>query len=82
MNKKLLMTGAVASIILLSGCSNHDKMMNESMASLTNQVGELSEKVDMMAADHASLKADLATVASEAERANSRIDNIAHSYKK
>ncbi|ABM04342.1 major outer membrane lipoprotein, putative [Psychromonas ingrahamii 37] len=81
MNKKLLITGAVASIVLLAGCSNHDDM-NESMSNLTNQVSELSAKVDMVADDQASMKADLATVAGEAERANSRIDNIATSYKK
>ncbi|HEY7866298.1 MAG TPA: LPP leucine zipper domain-containing protein [Psychromonas sp.] len=81
MNKKLLLTGAVASIILLAGCSNNTAM-EENVANLTTNVGELSDKIDMMAADHASMKADLATVASEAERANSRIDNIATSYKK
>ncbi|MFT5653270.1 MAG: murein lipoprotein [Psychromonas sp.] len=81
MNKKLLITGAVASIVLLAGCSNHDEM-ETSMANLTNQVSELSDKVDMIADDQASMKADLATVASEAERANSRIDNIATTYKK
>jgi len=81
MNKKLLITGAVASIVLLAGCSNHD-MLDENMENLTNQVSELSDKVDMIASDQASMKADLSTVASEAERANSRIDNIATSYKK
>jgi murein lipoprotein len=81
MNKKLLITGAVASIVLLAGCSNHDAM-EQSMSNLTNQVSELSDKVDMISDDQASMKADLATVASEAERANSRIDNIATSYKK
>ena len=81
MNKKLLITGAVASIVLLAGCSNHDGI-EQSMSNLTNQVSELSAKVDMISDDQASMKADLATVASEAERANSRIDNIATSYKK
>lgn len=81
MNKKLLITGAVASIVLLAGCSNHD-MLDENMANLTNQVSELSERVDMIEADHASMKSELSTVASEADRANSRIDNIATSYKK
>lgn len=79
MNKKLLIAGAVASIVLLGGCSNKTE---EKVDSLTNQVGELSNKVDMLASDQASMKADLATVASETERANSRIDNIATSYKK
>lgn len=82
MSKKLLITGAVASIILLAGCSNKTEMMQDSLANLTNQVGELSDKVDMMASDHASMKADLQAVASETERANARIDNIATSYKK
>ncbi|PKH04107.1 hypothetical protein CXF72_02870 [Psychromonas sp. MB-3u-54] len=81
MNKKLLITGAVASIVLLAGCSSHDEM-ETSMSNLTNQVSELSDKVDMIADDQASMKSDLATVASEAERANSRIDNIATTYKK
>ncbi|HEY5716149.1 MAG TPA: LPP leucine zipper domain-containing protein [Psychromonas sp.] len=79
MNKKLLITGAVASIILLGGCSNKTE---EKIDSLTNQVGELSDKVDMLASEQSSMKADLQSVASEAERANARIDNIAQSYKK
>lgn len=81
MNKKLLITGAVASIILLAGCSNNTEM-KENVASLTTNVAELSDKIDMLAEDQAAMKADLSTVASEAERANSRIDNIATSYKK
>jgi murein lipoprotein len=81
MNKKLLITGAVASIILLAGCSNNSEM-KEDIANLTTNVSELTDKVDALADNQMDMKADLATVASEAERANSRIDNIATTYKK
>ena len=82
MNKKLLITGAVASIILLAGCSNKTEMLQGSVNALSNQVGELSDKVDMLASEQSGMKADLQAVASETERANARIDNIATSYKK
>lgn len=89
MNNKLLIVGVIATTALLGGCSNKTAQLQDSVDVLTNQVGELTTKVDGLAADQAAMKADTEAAAaaaqaaaSEAARANARIDNIAESYKK
>ncbi|WP_275114013.1 Lpp/OprI family alanine-zipper lipoprotein [Psychromonas antarctica] len=86
--KKLLIAGVIVTSALLSGCSNNVELQ-KSVSTLTNQVSELSAKVDNLASDHKMMKADTKaaaasakTAAMEAARANTRIDNIAASYKK
>jgi murein lipoprotein len=81
MNKKLLIAGVIVSSALLAGCSNNSEL-EESIGSLTNQVNELSSKVDMLAADHDGMKAATLAALADAEVANARIDAIAESYKK
>ncbi len=88
MKNKLLIVGAIAATALLAGCSNNTGLENK-VDSLTNQVSELSTKVDGLAADHGMMASDTAAAAAaaqaaanEAARANARIDNMVESYKK
>jgi len=86
MNNKLLIAGVIVTSALLGGCSNN---VEKSVGTLTNQVSELSAKVDGLASDHKKMQADTQAAAAsakaaadEAARANARIDSIATSYKK
>jgi murein lipoprotein len=84
MNKKLLIVGVIAGSALLAGCSNtaESEESKEAMNNLTNQVSELSSKVDMLAADHDAMKAETQAAKDDAASANARVDAIAESYKK
>jgi len=81
MNKKIFIVGVIAGSALLAGCSNNSET-EDSLNNLTNQVSELSSKVDMLAADHNSMKAATMAAQDDAASANARIDAIAESYKK
>jgi len=92
MKSKLIMVAVVATTALLAGCSTNMELANK-VDMLTNQVNDLSIKVDGLASEQQMIKvnanesADMTaksvqTAVSEAERANVRIDNIVESYKK
>lgn len=84
---KLLIVGVIATTALLGGCSNTD--LEKKVNVLSNQVSELSTSVNALAADHEMMKTDTAATAAaaqaaatEAERANARLDNMVQSYQK
>ena len=81
MNNKLLIVGVIATTALLGGCSKNSEL-GDKVDLLTNQVSDLSTKVDGLAADHQMMSANTAAAASEADRANARMDNMVESYKK
>lgn len=97
MNKKVLLTVGISSVLLLAGCASGPD--EETMSQLSN----LNDKIDQLSSEVSALKdgqsrtemianeARKAAVASqesafsaqeEAIRANERIDNIAQSYTK
>ena len=92
MKNKLLIVAVVATTALLAGCSTNMDLANK-VAMLTNQVNDLSIKVDGLASEQQMIKVNatesvnataenVQTAVSEAERANVRIDNMVESYKK
>jgi outer membrane murein-binding lipoprotein Lpp len=92
MKNKLMIIGVITTAAVLAGCSNNMEQANR-VSALTNQVNSLSAKVDMLESSDEMIKTDVETsvmnaqgtanaAASEAERANARIDNIVDSYKK
>ncbi|WP_017223389.1 Lpp/OprI family alanine-zipper lipoprotein [Moritella dasanensis] len=89
MNNKLLIAGAIATSVFLGGCASNEADVQKSVGSLTSEVTELTSQVQNLESEHAGLKSQLqsATDAAmqaqeDAQRANSRIDNIAASYSK
>jgi len=95
MFKKLLITGVLSVSALLSGCANNSDLQ-ESVGSLSSQISDLTSRVEMLESENADMKSNIQSTAartatalstaeaaaSEAERANARIDNIAASYSK
>ena len=94
MKSKLLIFAVVATTALLAGCStNTNTELTNKVATLTNQVNDLSIKVDGLASEQQMIKVNatenanataesVQNAVSEAERANVRIDNMVESYKK
>ncbi|QUM80840.1 hypothetical protein HWV01_11400 [Moritella sp. 5] len=88
MNSKLLIAGLIVSSALIGGCANNADLEN-SVGSLTSQVSKLTSQVKVLESEQGSMKSDIGSNAAaalqaseEAQRANSRIDNIAASYSK
>lgn len=91
---KLLLTAAMGSVLLLSGCaSDLDAATSEKINQSATKLDELSTQVSTLTTEVAALKAQqtqltektndaINAAQAEAERANSRIDNIAQSYTK
>ncbi|PKH06385.1 Lpp/OprI family alanine-zipper lipoprotein [Moritella sp. Urea-trap-13] len=94
MKNKLLIAGVITTSVLLGGCAGNEAEaqktdLQKSVGSLTSEVSELSAQVQTLESEHAGMASQLqsATDAAlqaqeEAQRANSRIDNIAASYSK
>ncbi len=79
MNRTKLVLGAVImASTLLAGCSKGktDKVSSDSQAQTVNA------KVDQISNDMNALRSEVEAVRSDAARANSRLDNMAHQYKK
>lgn len=78
MNRTKLVLGAIIlASTMLAGCSNHSKMDQ-----LTSEVQTLSTKVDQLSSDVNASRSDIMAAKEDAARANQRLDNQAHSYKK
>jgi len=89
MNSKLLIAGLIVSSALLGGCANNNADLQKSVGSLTSQISTLTSQVQMLESEQGSMKSGIESNAAaahqaleEAQRANSRIDNIAASYSK
>lgn len=76
MKKTLLIAGALAAPLLFAGCSS------QSNSALSDKIDSLSDQVSALQAEQSTLSSDVNQALSESKRANQRIDNIAHSYKK
>lgn len=78
MNSTKLVLGAVIlGSALLAGCSSNAKVDQ-----LSTDVQTLSTKVDQLSSDVAGIRTDVQTAKDDAARANQRLDNQAHSYRK
>jgi len=89
MINKLLIAGAIMTSVLLTGCANNNTDLQNSVGSLNSEVSKLTTQVQQLESEHKAMKTmmqsatDAAQLAQEeAQRANSRIDNIAASYSK
>ena len=86
MNKKILLTAGISSVLLLAGCAsgsnNQETMSNQEVMNLNSQMDQLCKEVTSLRQNQSrtEIKADEAR--KEAIRANKRIDNIAQSYTK
>lgn len=74
---KLLLGVVVVASTMLAGCANTAKMDQ-----LASDVQMLNTKVDQLSSDVGAVRSDVQAARSEAARANQRLDNQAHSYKK
>lgn len=78
MNRTKLVLGAVVfASALLAGCSNTSQL-----DALNSKVDGLTTKVDQLSGDVSSLHSDVQSAKDDAARANQRLDNQAHSYRK
>ncbi|KEY58518.1 major outer membrane lipoprotein [Serratia sp. DD3] len=78
MNRTKLVLGAVIlASTMLAGCSSTAKLDQ-----LSSDVQTLNSKVDQLSNDVNAVRADVQTAKDEAARANQRLDNMAHSYRK
>ncbi|WP_127959379.1 major outer membrane lipoprotein [Serratia microhaemolytica] len=78
MNRTKLLVGAVIlSATMLAGCSNRAQMDQ-----LSSDVQALNVKVDQLNSDVSAIRSDVQVARDEAARANQRLDNQVHSYKK
>lgn len=76
---KLVIGALVVGSTLLAGCSNSNA---DKMEQLSNSVQSLSAKVDQLSSDVNSVRSDVQAAKDDAARANQRLDNQAHSYRK
>ncbi|MGK2960025.1 MAG: major outer membrane lipoprotein [Candidatus Malihini olakiniferum] len=75
---KLVLVGAVIlSSTLLSGCSSNAKIEQ-----LFSDVQTLNAKVDQLSNDVNAIRSDVQAVKDDSARANQRLDNQVHTYKK
>ncbi|PVZ84398.1 murein lipoprotein [Serratia sp. S1B] len=78
MNRTKLVLGAVIlASTMLAGCSSTAKLDQ-----LSSDVQTLNSKVDQLSNDVNAVRSDVQTAKDEAARANQRLDNMAHSYRK
>ncbi|MEY4474493.1 MAG: hypothetical protein RL248_260 [Pseudomonadota bacterium] len=78
MNSTKLVLGAVIlASAMLAGCSNSAKMDQ-----LSSDVQTLNAKVDQLSNDVNAVRSDVQAAKDDAARANQRLDNQAHAYKK
>lgn len=78
MNRTKLVLGTVVlASTLLAGCSNNAKIDQ-----LSSDVQTLNTKVDQLSSDVNAVRSDVQSAKAEADRANQRLDNQAHSYRK
>lgn len=78
MNRTKLVLGAVIlASTMLAGCSSTAKLDQ-----LSSDVQTLNSKVDQLSNDVNAVRADVQTAKDEAARANQRLDNMAHGYRK
>lgn len=89
MNHKLLIAGVIATSVLLGGCASNKADVKKSIGSLTSDVSRLTAQVQTLESENDVIASALQSVQNtalqaqaEAQRANSRIDNIAASYSK
>ncbi len=82
MNRTKLVLGAVIlSSTLLAGCSSNAKS-NAKIDQLSSNVQTLNAKVDQLSNDVNAIRSDVQAAKDDAARANQRLDNQAHSYRK
>ncbi|MBD3704609.1 major outer membrane lipoprotein [Klebsiella pneumoniae] len=78
MNRTKLVLGAVIpGSTLLAGCSSNAKIDQ-----LSSDVQTLNAKVDQLSNDVNAMRSDVQAAKDDAARANQRLDNQAHSYRK
>ncbi|MFS1539622.1 MAG: major outer membrane lipoprotein [Candidatus Phlomobacter fragariae] len=74
---KAVLSSIVLASALLAGCSNSGQINK-----LSSDVQTLNGKVDQLSNNVQSLRIDVQTAKDEAARANQRLDNQVHKYKK
>lgn len=78
MNRTKLVLGAVIlGSTLLAGCSSNAKIDQ-----LSSDVQTLNTKVDQLSNDVSAVRSDVQAAKDDAARANQRLDNQAHAYRK
>lgn len=79
MNRTKLVLGAVIlGSALLAGCSGNNAKIDQ----LSTDVQTLNAKVDQLSNDVNAIRSDVQAAKDDAARANQRLDNMAHTYKK
>ncbi len=80
MNRTKIVLGAVILVsTMLAGCSSKSKTEK---VSPDTQVQTLNAKVDQLNNDVNAIRSEVQSARDDAARANQRLDNMAHSYKK
>ncbi|MFP3029186.1 MAG: major outer membrane lipoprotein [Arsenophonus sp.] len=74
---KVVLGSIVLVSVLLAGCSKSSQINK-----LSSDVETLNDKVDQLSNDVQSLDINVQTTKDEAARANQRLDNQVHGYKK
>ncbi|MXP67423.1 major outer membrane lipoprotein [Pantoea sp. Aalb] len=75
---KSVIGAMIISSILLSGCSKSAKLVDQ----LSSNVQTLHAKVDELSNDVSAMRAELQSTKNDASRANQRLDNQTHLYRK
>ena len=78
MLKKIMLLSLV---LALTACANTDKT-DANIAALTNKVERLTSQVAQLKSEQKAASAAAMQAASDAKKANERIDNVVASYKK
>ncbi|MGP1928452.1 MAG: major outer membrane lipoprotein [Arsenophonus sp. NC-WZS1-MAG3] len=74
---KIVLGSIVLASGLLAGCSTSSQINK-----VSSDLQTLNDKVDQLSNDVQSLHIDVQTAKDEADRANQRLDNQVHNYKK
>jgi len=89
MINKLLIAGVITTSVLITGCANNNTDLEDSVGGLNSEITTLMAQVQKLESEQDSMKSMIQSATDtaqqaleEAERANSRIDNIAASYSK
>lgn len=75
---KLVLGAVVFGSAMLAGCANDNTRLDQ----LSSDVQTLNARVDQLSTDVSGMRADVQAARDDAARANQRLDNMAHSYRK
>ncbi|WP_342220901.1 major outer membrane lipoprotein [Candidatus Fukatsuia endosymbiont of Tuberolachnus salignus] len=74
---KLILGTVILSSVLLAGCSNRSHIER-----LSSDVKTINAKVDQLSNEVSAMRSDVQAAKDNATRANQRLSNKAHSYRK